>query len=60
MLLGISSGSASWWVTLTTSVTLMRRRVTHDGLRLINVASGLVLGIFGAVVAGKGLKLLFV
>jgi threonine/homoserine/homoserine lactone efflux protein len=59
MLLGITSGSASWWVTLVTGVTLMRRRVTCNGLRLINVASGLTLGIFGAFVAGRGLSLLF-
>jgi threonine/homoserine/homoserine lactone efflux protein len=44
--LGVLLGSGSWWVVLTTAVSLLRSRVTATWIRRINVASGVVIGAF--------------
>ncbi|MDZ4765525.1 MAG: LysE family translocator [Chloroflexota bacterium] len=47
MLVGVISGSIAWWLTLTTGVTLVRRRLTPGILVWIGRVSGLMLVAFG-------------
>ncbi|MFZ2489784.1 MAG: LysE family transporter [Anaerolineae bacterium] len=50
---GVFSGSALWWLTLSTLVSLLRSRITPTGLRWINRISGVViLGFAIAALAG--------
>ncbi len=49
----IVAGSAMWWVFLATMVGRIRHRVTEDRLAQINLAAGLVLVLFGAILAGE-------
>ena len=46
---GVFAGSAGWWVVLVGVVGALRSRVTPGRLRAVNVASGLLIGIFAAV-----------
>jgi threonine/homoserine/homoserine lactone efflux protein len=46
--LGVFIGSALWWVVLTTSVGMLRARVSLPALTMINCASGGILLVFGA------------
>jgi threonine/homoserine/homoserine lactone efflux protein len=53
---GVFLGSALWWLVLSNGAGLLRPRVTPAGLRLVNVASGMVLLGFGGlalVAAGR-------
>ena len=43
---GVFAGSVTWWIVLTTVVSVVRSRITDSGLRRINVASGLLIGGF--------------
>ena len=45
---GVFTGSALWWLVLTTLVGVLRSRVTPRGLRWVNRVSGAVLVAFGA------------
>jgi len=47
LVLGVFSGSALWWVTLSTGVSLFRTKFTSHGLRWVNRISGLVIIAFG-------------
>ena len=47
LVLGVFIGSALWWLTLSTSVSTFRTKVTPDGLRWVNRISGLVIAAFG-------------
>jgi threonine/homoserine/homoserine lactone efflux protein len=47
--LGVFAGSASWWIVLVTAVGAFQSRLTTTGLRLVNVASGLIIGAFAVV-----------
>ena len=47
LVLGVFSGSASWWLLLSASVSLMRAKVTTSTLRWINRIAGLVIIGFG-------------
>ena len=47
--LGVFTGSALWWVVLTTLVGALRSRLTTAGLRRVNIASGLLIGTFAIV-----------
>jgi threonine/homoserine/homoserine lactone efflux protein len=49
MTLGVFAGSACWWLVLTTTVALLRSRVTPRVLRGVTAASGLLIGLFGLV-----------
>ena len=49
VVLGVLSGSATWWLVLTTLVARLRARVTPAWLRRINIASGVVIGAFAIV-----------
>ena len=46
--LGVASGSLAWWTVLVSGVALGRHTVGHRLLTGINVASGVVVALFGA------------
>ncbi|MEZ4642867.1 MAG: LysE family transporter [Chloroflexota bacterium] len=46
---GVFTGSALWWLTLSTLVGWLRHRLQGRVLRLINVASGIMLLLFGGI-----------
>ena len=56
VVLGVLLGSATWWVVLTTVVSLVRTRLTPVWTHRINVASGLVVGAFALVAIGSALS----
>lgn len=47
LVLGVFIGSALWWLTLSTGVSLFRTKVTPHGLRWVNRISGLIITGFG-------------
>lgn len=49
LVLGVFLGSMSWWIVLTTAVRLLRTRLNDTLLRRVNLASGAVLTLFGAL-----------
>jgi threonine/homoserine/homoserine lactone efflux protein len=46
---GVFLGSAGWWVVLVAAVGAFRSRLTPAGLRRVNRASGLLIGLFAVV-----------
>jgi threonine/homoserine/homoserine lactone efflux protein len=54
--LGVFLGSALWWVVLTTLVGALRSKVTTVWLGRINVASGVVIGLFALVAIGTAMR----
>ena len=50
IVLGVLLGSTAWWLVLTTAIGAMRMRVTPAWIGRINVASGVVIGVFAVVV----------
>ncbi len=53
---GVFLGSAAWWVVLTVLVGALRSRVTTTWLGRINVASGVVIGLFALVAIGSAIR----
>jgi threonine/homoserine/homoserine lactone efflux protein len=53
--LGVFLGSASWWVVLTTVVGAFRSRITPNGLRRVNLVSGLLIGAFAVIAIATAL-----
>jgi threonine/homoserine/homoserine lactone efflux protein len=49
VVLGVFSGSACWWLILSSVVGLLRTRVTPLALRWVNRVSGAILLVFGLV-----------
>ncbi len=49
IVLGVFTGSASWWLILSNIVSLFRKRVTKKGLQWINRIAGALIFGFGAV-----------
>ena len=47
LVLGVFAGSALWWLALSGAVGLLRHRVTPQGLRWVNRASGTIIAGFG-------------
>jgi len=47
--LGVLGGSAAWWVVLATVVGALRSRVTTTWMRRVNLASGILIGVFAVV-----------
>jgi len=47
LVLGVFIGSALWWLTLSTGVSLFRTKFTPHGLRWVNRISGLIIAAFG-------------
>jgi threonine/homoserine/homoserine lactone efflux protein len=44
---GVLAGSAAWWLILTGVVATLRTRLSAGAVRLLNVASAVVIGAFG-------------
>jgi putative LysE/RhtB family amino acid efflux pump len=53
--LGVASGSLSWWLALSTGVSLMRHKVSDSAVRTVNRVSGAVIVAFGLLALGAGL-----
>jgi threonine/homoserine/homoserine lactone efflux protein len=49
LVLGVFLGSAAWWLTLSTGVSLLRSRMTPPVLRWVNRGSGIVIAAFGVI-----------
>jgi threonine/homoserine/homoserine lactone efflux protein len=47
LVLGVFGGSAAWWLVLAGAVARLRSRVTPPRLRVVNVASGVMILAFG-------------
>ncbi|HMD88095.1 MAG TPA: LysE family transporter [Anaerolineaceae bacterium] len=56
VVLGVFTGSAGWWLLLSTGASLLRSRLTSDILLWVNRVSGLIVLIF-AIVILAGIKL---
>ena len=46
---GVFTGSALWWLLLSGGVSLLRGRITENGLRWVNRVSGVIITVFGVV-----------
>ncbi|HRX03871.1 MAG TPA: LysE family translocator [Anaerolineae bacterium] len=46
---GVFTGSALWWLLLSGAVSLLRGRITENGLRWVNRVSGVIITVFGVV-----------
>lgn len=55
LVLGVFTGSALWWLTLTTGVSLFRSRFSQGIMRWINRASGVVIFIFGLAMVWRAI-----
>ena len=53
LVLGVFTGSALWWLTLTTGVSLFRSRFSQGIMRWVNRAAGVVIFIFGLVMVWR-------
>lgn len=49
VVLGVFLGSATWWLILTSSVSLLRKKITSRWLVWLNRISGTILVVFGVV-----------
>jgi len=47
LVLGVFSGSALWWLVLSSGVSLFREKFTSSGLRWVNRISGVIITAFG-------------
>ncbi len=45
---GVFLGSAAWWLFLSVAAGWLGRRLEHNGLRIVNLASGAIIAAFGA------------
>jgi threonine/homoserine/homoserine lactone efflux protein len=53
---GVFLGSASWWLLLSTGVSLFRGKVGPRGMRAVNVVSGAAILAFGLVAVWAGVR----
>jgi len=53
---GVFAGSVAWWVLLTGLVAAVRSRLTRRVIRVLNVASALLIGAFGVVAIVLGIR----
>jgi len=53
LVLGVFLGSALWWLLLVTIVSLVRHRLTPTSLRWVNIASGVIITVFGLIALGS-------
>ncbi len=47
---GVVTGSALWWFTLTTVVSLLHARIDEKVMRVINHGSGIAVTVFGLAI----------
>ncbi|MBI3454021.1 MAG: LysE family transporter [Rhodospirillales bacterium] len=59
LILGVFTGSAAWWLTLTGLVGMFHGKFSEAGLEWANRAAGLIILAFAVVVLWEGLKLAF-
>lgn len=59
-LVGVFTGSALWWLTLSTVVSLMRSRVTPASMNWINRVSGAVILTFGLIALASLLQFRYI
>jgi threonine/homoserine/homoserine lactone efflux protein len=50
LVLGVTLGSALWWLLLTGGVSFLHGKITTGGLRVINMLSGSAISLFGIFV----------
>jgi threonine/homoserine/homoserine lactone efflux protein len=50
LVLGVFTGSALWWLTLTTGVSLLRDRFSQEMMLWVNRIAGVVIFVFGMVI----------
>ena len=55
VLLGLFCGSVAWWLTLSTSVSLLRAQLGAGALRRINIAAGLMLAGMAVVIVTRAM-----
>ena len=53
LVLGVFIGSALWWLTLATGVSLFRSRFNQGMMRWVNRAAGVVIFVFGLVMVWR-------
>jgi len=58
LVLGVFTGSALWWLTLTSGVSLFRSRFSQRLMRWVNRIAGAVIVAFGLVMVWRALALL--
>jgi threonine/homoserine/homoserine lactone efflux protein len=56
LLAGVGLGSLTWYASFTTALALVRRRIGNRLLRVVDVASGLGLTAFGALIGCRALR----
>ncbi|MGD6963557.1 LysE family translocator [Fictibacillus phosphorivorans] len=49
LIVGLFCGSAGWWLFLTFTVSIMSKRMNQKHMVMINVISGIIIGLFGVV-----------
>jgi threonine/homoserine/homoserine lactone efflux protein len=54
---GVSVGSASWWLILTTAISLFRNKITPGGMAWINRLSGVIILGFGLLALASLMQL---
>jgi threonine/homoserine/homoserine lactone efflux protein len=54
VVVGVAIGSLLWWVILTTTLAVIRHRLSPRTLRAANVVSGAVITVFGMLALVKG------
>jgi threonine/homoserine/homoserine lactone efflux protein len=54
---GVTVGSASWWLILTTAISLFRNKITPGGMAWINRLSGLIILGFGLLALASLMQL---
>ena len=47
LVLGVFIGSSSWWLILSESVSLFRKKFTSTGVQIVNRISGIIITGFG-------------
>jgi len=47
LVLGVFIGSSSWWLILSGSVSLFRKKFTSTGMQIVNRISGIIITGFG-------------
>jgi putative LysE/RhtB family amino acid efflux pump len=52
---GVFAGSVAWWAILTSSIALLRARLTPRVVRWLNIVSAVVIGAFGVVAIALGI-----
>jgi threonine/homoserine/homoserine lactone efflux protein len=57
LVLGVFGGSALWWLILSSVTGVFREKITHGGLRWVNMISGVIITCFGVLsILSVGLK----